>query len=205
MTALTESDDLALVAAANRGDPASFEAIYFRYRDWVTRLAYRFTGSRDLALDVLQETFILTGLTAGQEVSPPSSTRAAVEAPPVDPAAFFVTVPVFIDSKDQPLAAYQFEFTAETGDVKIVGVEGGEHPAFKDAPYYDPAALQKGRIIIAAFNTGKDLPKGRTRVSTIHLAVSGSSRPTYAATLIVAATPDGKPLSCNISWIVKNR
>lgn len=49
--------DEALVAAANAGDAAAFEALYHRYRDWVVRLAFRFTGHRDDALDVLQETF----------------------------------------------------------------------------------------------------------------------------------------------------
>jgi RNA polymerase sigma-70 factor, ECF subfamily len=47
-----------LVAAANRGDAAAFEALYRRHRDWVVNLAFRFTGDRDLALDVLQETFL---------------------------------------------------------------------------------------------------------------------------------------------------
>jgi RNA polymerase sigma-70 factor (ECF subfamily) len=51
-------DDRDLVDAANRGDPAAFEAIYLRHRDWVVRLARRFTGADDLALDVLQETFV---------------------------------------------------------------------------------------------------------------------------------------------------
>ena len=46
-----------LVSAANRGDLKAFEVIYFRYRDWVVSLAYRFSGNRDDALDVLQETF----------------------------------------------------------------------------------------------------------------------------------------------------
>jgi len=50
-------DDRALVDAANRGDPAAFEALYNRYRDWVVRLAYRFTANRHDALDVLQDTF----------------------------------------------------------------------------------------------------------------------------------------------------
>ncbi len=49
--------DEALVDAANAGDPAAFEALYYRYRDWVVRMAYRFTLNRDDALDVLQETF----------------------------------------------------------------------------------------------------------------------------------------------------
>jgi RNA polymerase sigma-70 factor, ECF subfamily len=37
---------------------ASLAELYRRYRDWVVRLAYRFTGNEDLALDVLQETFL---------------------------------------------------------------------------------------------------------------------------------------------------
>src|SRR5258705_2498948 len=50
--------DQELIAAANAGDAAAFEVLYFRYRDWVAGLAFRFTGDRDLALDVLQETFL---------------------------------------------------------------------------------------------------------------------------------------------------
>src|SRR5262245_36400475 len=49
--------DQALVDAINRGDVRAFDALYYRYRDWVARLAYRFTGNQDDALDVLQETF----------------------------------------------------------------------------------------------------------------------------------------------------
>ncbi|MFB0555696.1 MAG: RNA polymerase sigma factor [Phycisphaerae bacterium] len=41
----------------NEGDPDAFEALYRRYRDWVYRLAWRFTGNQQDALDVLQETF----------------------------------------------------------------------------------------------------------------------------------------------------
>jgi RNA polymerase sigma-70 factor, ECF subfamily len=50
--------DVELVAAINRGDSAAFEILYFRHRDWVAGLAYRFTGDSDAALDVLQETFL---------------------------------------------------------------------------------------------------------------------------------------------------
>jgi RNA polymerase sigma-70 factor, ECF subfamily len=50
--------DVALVAAINRGDAAAFETLYFRHRDWVAGLAYRFTGDSDAALDVMQETFL---------------------------------------------------------------------------------------------------------------------------------------------------
>src|SRR5437667_8192881 len=50
--------DRELIAAINDGQADAFEALYYRYRDWVVGLAYRFTGDRELALDVLQETFL---------------------------------------------------------------------------------------------------------------------------------------------------
>jgi RNA polymerase sigma-70 factor, ECF subfamily len=50
--------DQQLIAGINAGDAAAFEVLYHRYRDWVVGLACRITGSEDLALDVLQETFL---------------------------------------------------------------------------------------------------------------------------------------------------
>jgi RNA polymerase sigma-70 factor (ECF subfamily) len=52
-----DRSDESLVAALNGGDTSAFDAIYYRYRDWVVRLAYRFTLNHADALDVLQETF----------------------------------------------------------------------------------------------------------------------------------------------------
>ena len=49
--------DLQLVDALNGGETGAFDVLYFRHRDWVMRLALRFTGHHDDALDVLQETF----------------------------------------------------------------------------------------------------------------------------------------------------
>jgi len=49
--------DQELIELANQGNPDAFETLYYRYRDWVYRLAWRFTGNREDALDVLQETF----------------------------------------------------------------------------------------------------------------------------------------------------
>lgn len=49
--------DYELVEAINNGEENAFEALYYRYRDWIVRLAYRFTGNENDALDVLQETF----------------------------------------------------------------------------------------------------------------------------------------------------
>lgn len=50
--------DQELVTAINSGDPSAFDLLYHRYKPWVVSLATRFTGDPDLALDVLQETFI---------------------------------------------------------------------------------------------------------------------------------------------------
>jgi RNA polymerase sigma-70 factor (ECF subfamily) len=55
--AVDPRSDPELVDALNRGDLCAFDSIYWRHRDWVVRLAYRFTRSHDDALDVLQETF----------------------------------------------------------------------------------------------------------------------------------------------------
>jgi len=49
--------DEELIERINEGDAAAFEILYLRYRDWVYRLAWRFTGNQEDALDVLQETF----------------------------------------------------------------------------------------------------------------------------------------------------
>lgn len=49
--------DEKLIARANVGDAAAFELLYHRYRDWVVSVAYRYTGDRDEALDVMQDTF----------------------------------------------------------------------------------------------------------------------------------------------------
>ncbi|MHC4172901.1 MAG: RNA polymerase sigma factor [Planctomycetota bacterium] len=51
-----ESDEK-LIELANKGDAEAFENLYYRYRDWVYHLAWRFTGNQEDALDVLQETF----------------------------------------------------------------------------------------------------------------------------------------------------
>jgi RNA polymerase sigma-70 factor (ECF subfamily) len=52
------TSDLELVAAVNRGDWAAFDKLYFRYRDRVYRLAWRFCGDGEEAQDVVQEVFV---------------------------------------------------------------------------------------------------------------------------------------------------
>jgi hypothetical protein len=116
------------------------------------------------------------------------------------PRVRFVSLPVYIDSGNRALAAYQFELKTKSGQVKIVGLENGEHPAFAEPPYYDPAALAKDRIIIAAFNTGNNLPTGSTRVVTIQLQVIGDVQPQYSLELKVAADSEGNEIPAEISF-----
>lgn len=109
----------------------------------------------------------------------------------------FRTVDITLDSGDQALAAYQVAFTATGGNAKIVGIEGGEHPAFKEPPFYDPKAMQGERVIIGAFSTNAadKLPAGKTRVATIHLQTTGDSMPRYEVQVKAAATVGGKKIS----------
>ena len=122
------------------------------------------------------------------------ATRPA-SGPVTKPAVRFTYVDVYIDSRNEPLAAYQLELAAEKGDVKIVGIEGGEHAAFRAPPYYDPAAMSRDHVIIAAFNTGQDLPKGETRVARVHVQITGEQKPEYVLKLEVAASSEGQPIS----------
>ena len=104
---------------------------------------------------------------------------------------------VFVDAGDAPLAAYQLTVKATQGTVKIAGIEGGEAAAFAEPPHYDPKALQKDIVILAAFSTNApgQLPHGRTRVATIHLQVEGKTEPKFATTLTTAGTVDGTQIT----------
>ncbi len=113
----------------------------------------------------------------------------------------FAQLHIYLDSGNQALAAYQFELKATAGQIKIVGIENGEHPAFKEEPpYYDPAAMANDRIIIAAFSTDKNLPKGRTRIASIQLQIIGDAEPEYALELTVAADANGNEIPAKITY-----
>ncbi len=49
--------DKKLIQQASKGDIGAFGTLYHRHRDWVYRLAWRFTRNHELSLDVVQETF----------------------------------------------------------------------------------------------------------------------------------------------------
>jgi hypothetical protein len=106
--------------------------------------------------------------------------------PKQDPQLRFVTVEVYAQTKDRPLAAWQIEVECDPARAKIVGVEGnGEKP-----PYYDSAALQGGRIILASFTMEPHPPAGRVLVARVHLEETG--RTDYSVKLMAAASPGGE-------------
>jgi len=125
---------------------------------------------------------------------------ARTEPQPQSEAIRFAPLHVYIDSDQAPLAAYQFELKTLAGHVEIVGVEGGEHPAYRHAPYYDPAALANDRIIIASYSTDTDLPDGLTRIATLHLQITGDIEPEYELELTVAADADGRRTPAEIMY-----
>ncbi len=159
----------------------------------------------------------LTGLTIACLIVPLLAPRIGRGSRTLGASVRFAPVRIYVDSGDESLAAYQFElvcivpvraYASEEDNVlrrhyeqpvKIVGVEGGQSPAFAEAPYYDPAALAKDRIIIAAFSTGTDLPKGRTRIATIHLQITGDIEPEYELNLTVSADAEGHEIPAEIT------
>ena len=111
----------------------------------------------------------------------------------------FEALDVIVDSGHQSLAAYQFELSSVTPGVEIVGIEGGEHAAFSEPPYYDPRAMQNNRVIIAAFHTGENLPAGSSRVARIHIQLKGPGVKEYETKLSVSATLDGERIPAEVS------
>jgi hypothetical protein len=126
--------------------------------------------------------------------APSESNEPVSLAPASTQSVRFATVDIRIDSKNHPLAAYQLEVSADSPHVKLAGIEGGEHAAFREPPYYDPAALNQNRIILAAFNTGSDLPAKEFRAARLHVQISGDVKPKWEVKLTVASASDGSAI-----------
>lgn len=110
----------------------------------------------------------------------------------------FRALDVIIDTGGRPLAAWQVEIRGEDGASKIVGVEGGEPAPFPGAPYYDPAALQGGKIILAAFTLDENPPAGKIRVARLHLGEPDGEQPAYSARVLAAATRGGERIEVRV-------
>jgi hypothetical protein len=88
---------------------------------------------------------------------------------------------------------------SKTGGVEIVGIEGGEHPAFAEPPYYDTRAMNNNRVVLGAFNTGNDLPTGRSRVARVHVQLRGPGDRLWHTELTTSASADGTKIPAEIS------
>lgn len=154
---------------------------------------------------------VLTAISTYGVARSESTTRAqdVVEVEPavpvIQPNVRFQTVDVYVDTGDMPLAAYQFSVHSATRSALLAGLEGGEHPAFAPPPYYDPQALIDEKVIVAAFSTADDLPKGRTRVARLHVQVTGEKDAEYVATLQTAAGADGSVIPAKLTVETTNR
>lgn len=125
---------------------------------------------------------------------------AAITAPlPSITAGGFAAYDVFVDAGTHHLGAFQFAWQVPPGQASIVGVEGGDG-VFQPAPYYDPAALQQHRIVVAGFTLANDLPTGRTRVARLHLHLTGDGQPEFTAELRVCADGAGAEIPANLTW-----
>jgi hypothetical protein len=112
----------------------------------------------------------------------------------------FIAVDVWLESP-VPVAAWQFELASP--DAKIVGVENGESTAFRDAPYYDREAVERGsaeRLVVADFSLAAPaaLPAGRIRIATLHLLLEGTGEPAFDLELVTAVDHDGDPIDASI-------
>lgn len=146
----------------------------------------------------------LGALLVTSSVVPERAVRGQVgnSQPRAEARSPFRVLDVYVDSGAAPLAAYQFEFDTtqkSVGEMKLVGIEGGDAAAFKEPPHYDPRALAQpvSKVIVAAFNTGKDLPTGRTRVARLMVRVApGATIPAeLEGHLTAAASSDAKSIA----------
>jgi len=128
----------------------------------------------------------------------------------------FTTVDIFADSGVQGLAAYQVEITSEFagGKVSLVGVEGGEAGVFSEPPFYDPEALTRDRIILAAYTPGADIgkaksiPSGKTQVARLHVQITSEAgiddaapKPVFTLRVIAAGGIDGTRINAEFSAV----
>lgn len=117
----------------------------------------------------------------------------------VEEGVEFRAIDVVIDTGEHTLGAYRLELTGDSELLRIVGVEGGEHEAFAEPPYYDPRALMGGRIIIADLSTQTSLPSGKVRVATLHVQLKGDLPAELEVDLHEAASGDGRIIPVGVS------
>lgn len=154
-----------------------------------------------IAIDVC----LITFSSAQDQIDKPSVLKpqlqtVEIEAPVnADDGIRFEAVDVFIDSGDQMLAAWQLELQSTEDAIEIVGIEGGQHAAFSQPAYYDPEAMNGNRVVLAAFSTAENLPRGKTRVARIHIQCQGRNVTEYRTSLVVTADAEGEAIPAKLS------
>jgi hypothetical protein len=129
-----------------------------------------------------------------------SFTRAQSTTSTSSTAVRFAYVDVMIDPKGESLAAYQIDLAAaDPRHVKLVGVEGGDAAAYREPPYYDPAALNHDRVIIAAFSTASDVPKSKFRAARLHLQITGDETPKWETKPVVASSAKSDKIQIDVT------
>ncbi len=113
----------------------------------------------------------------------------------------FMHLELLVDTGTTPLAAYQVRIKPKRAAIRFVGVEGGDHDAFRTPPYYDTRALRQGDLILAAFSTNPAplLPTGLRRLAVLHIHVADGQPPEFDLELITAADPDEKTFKPTIT------
>jgi hypothetical protein len=147
--------------------------------------------SRFLAT-LLLALFAAATVGAGQAGERPSSASAQGPA-----AVRFGSYDLILDAA-APVGAWQAEIKSPEGStIKIVGIEGGEAAAFRDPPFYDPAALHENqlreRVILAAYSAAGVIPAGATRIARVHVQVTGAD-PRFDISGITLGDAEGKPI-----------
>jgi|GEM_PF-1412565 len=131
--------------------------------------------------------------------SPVQNAASGVQFSAVD---IFLTPTLRADGTSPELGAWQVEYTgsSDTGEVLLVGVEGGEHDAYAEPAFYDPEALAGGRVILAAYAVEGELPSGRTRIARLHLQ-SPAGGFESAVTLIAAGDAGGERIEAAVEAV----
>lgn len=110
----------------------------------------------------------------------------------------FDTVRIQIDTGEAGLAGYQLRADFGKSDARIVGIEGGDGPAFATPPHYDPRALRGGEVVLAALAAGDDLPTGRTTVAVLHVESAAGGRGPLELSELVAVGADGAAIEATL-------
>ncbi|MBN2505774.1 MAG: hypothetical protein JXQ71_03670 [Verrucomicrobia bacterium] len=119
-------------------------------------------------------------------------------------APAFRSMDLYFDVAGQALAAYQVEVVATRGRVRFVGIEGGEPPAFRSPPFYDPKALRGKRLILAAYHLETTPPTGRVRVATLHVQIASGEPAQFAVNVHTAANAAGRRIPATAALVERN-